>query len=150
MAMIQAVSWTIPFSAAHRLYRHESRSRFVHGHNYTVTIAVEPRNGNAIPSVMYDYAKAETMYRKWIANRLDHTLILAADDPLLDIANGRADMGLRSFPIAGEPTAGNIATMLMRCEPAIELADLGLRVQAITVSPTAEYQATEYNENHKS
>jgi 6-pyruvoyltetrahydropterin/6-carboxytetrahydropterin synthase len=71
----------IPF--AHRLARHQGHCRFVHGHNWTIEVTFQAdrldENGFVVDFGDLGWIKS------WIATKLDHCLVIAADDPYLEL-----------------------------------------------------------------
>ncbi|MEO0795382.1 MAG: 6-carboxytetrahydropterin synthase [Verrucomicrobiota bacterium] len=70
----------VPF--AHRQPDHDGHCRFVHGHNWTITVtfACRERDQNGF---VIDYGKLGFL-KAWIEENLDHACVFREDDPLMD------------------------------------------------------------------
>lgn len=71
----------IPF--AHRQPWHDGHCRWVHGHNWNITLTFAgsalDRNGFVI-----DFGKLDII-KQWIAQNLDHALLICNDDPNFEV-----------------------------------------------------------------
>ena len=90
------------FEAAHRQLGDPGKCGYLHGHNWTVEweICGEPNDLGYV----VDFKDL-----KEISNKFDHTVILKANDPLVEILT-RADQ--RVISIVDNPTCENIARHL--------------------------------------
>jgi 6-pyruvoyltetrahydropterin/6-carboxytetrahydropterin synthase len=137
--MTTVVRRHIDIDAGHRVARHESKCRHLHGHRYRLTVEVEgpvlednsPEHGMVIDFTRVKAALTE-VHDEW-----DHRLLLGVDDPLVDAM--RDLPGVVILPI--QPTAENLAHLA-----ADHLARLlaPLRVSRVDVEETASCTATVY------
>lgn len=129
----------IDIDAGHRVARHESKCRHLHGHRYRVTVEVEgpvldddgPEHGMVIDFARVKSALAD-LHDQW-----DHRLLLGADDPLVPMM---VDLpGIVVLPV--QPTAENLAALAADHLGAL-LAPLA--VVRVDVEETASCTATVY------
>jgi 6-pyruvoyltetrahydropterin/6-carboxytetrahydropterin synthase len=129
----------VDIDAGHRVARHESKCRHLHGHRYRVTVEVEgpiiaddgPEHGMVIDFARVKAALAE-VHDEW-----DHRLLLGEDDPLIEQMIGLP--GVVVLPV--QPTAENLAALAAE-RLAILLAPLA--VIRVDVEETASCTATVY------
>jgi 6-pyruvoyltetrahydropterin/6-carboxytetrahydropterin synthase len=129
----------VDIDAGHRVARHESKCRHLHGHRYRVTVEVEgpvidddgPEHGMVI-----DFARVKAALGE-IHDEWDHRLLLGTDDPLIE---AMVDLpGVVVLPV--QPTAENLAALAFE-----RLASLlaPLTVVRVDVEETASCTATVY------
>lgn len=107
--MSALVTRFVEFDTGHRVARHESKCKHLHGHRYKLTVAVggpikddnSPEHGMVI-----DFTRVKEALMV-IHDQYDHRMILGADDPLLAAMQGLP--GLVVLPI--QPTAENLAQL---------------------------------------
>jgi len=90
------------FHAAHRIWQHKERCRFLHGHSYRVRIRAE--GGLDRWGMVADFSDV-----KAIVDQLDHCVILSKEDPLADVLKRE---GQRLFLLDRNPTAENLALLI--------------------------------------
>ena len=90
------------FHAAHRLWQHQEKCRYLHGHSYRVKIRAfgELNQGGMV---------ADFVDVKNIVSQLDHCVILFRDDPLVELLR---NAGQRLFLLDRNPTAENLALLI--------------------------------------
>lgn len=108
------ISKTFEWDAAHRVLRHESKCSTIHGHRYRAELSVTAAELDSVGRVI-DFGVLKERVGAWIDKHLDHTAIVnSADQDLLDFCNADAGRGKRApYVMIGEPTAENIASMLL-------------------------------------
>ena len=75
------------FPFAHRQHNHDGHCALIHGHNWNfkITFAADKLDLNEF---VVDFGKLKWI-RSWLDSNFDHTLVLNADDPLLEyLKNG--------------------------------------------------------------
>jgi 6-pyruvoyltetrahydropterin/6-carboxytetrahydropterin synthase len=98
------------FDAGHRLAKHPELCRFPHGHTYQVEVVLRGDSLDANDMVC-DYQVLKSLVRREL-DRLDHAMILGADDPARDAF---ARFSERVVTLEdGDPTAEVIARNLYR------------------------------------
>lgn len=90
------------FHAAHRIWQHQEKCRFLHGHSYMVKI----RAGGKLDEwgMVVDFGDI-----KGIVDQLDHCVILYRDDPLVPALR---ELKQRLFLLDRNPTAENLAKLI--------------------------------------
>jgi 6-pyruvoyltetrahydropterin/6-carboxytetrahydropterin synthase len=102
----------LEFDAAHRVPRHESKCRSLHGHRYAVEITcIAPELDEA--GRVIDFGVIKERVGEWIDDQLDHTTILqeGVDDDLADTIDEML-AGRPVYRMAKSPTAENIAEVI--------------------------------------
>lgn len=137
----------LEWDSAHRVTRHESKCRTLHGHRYVAIVECEAEALDAAGRVV-DFGVVKAKLGAWIDDHLDHTTICAPwDESLIGFCESEhtsPDPHRAPFimPMSlGEPTAENIAALLL--EKAQELFDGdGLHVTRVRVFETPNCSAT--------
>jgi 6-pyruvoyltetrahydropterin/6-carboxytetrahydropterin synthase len=127
----------IDLDTGHRVARHESKCRNLHGHRYRITVQVTgPIKDDDSPEhgMVIDFARVKEALTV-IHDEWDHRFILGDDDPLLDAMRGLEGIVI----IDRQPTAENLATIA-----AERLGELltPLQVVKVVVQETTACSAT--------
>ena len=136
LALIRRLS----FCAGHRLYGHEGRCAFLHGHNYRVEIEVEAAGGGAAVDAVgrvVDFSLIKKRMLGWLDEHWDHAFILFAEDATA-LAAVRAAEPTKYFVLPWNPTAENMARYLLEVVAPHVLADLGVIARRVSVWETDE------------
>ena len=97
-------------SCGHRVVGHESKCRYLHGHNYRFWFTIEAKQLDGVGRVL-DFSAIKTYLCEWLENNFDHkTLIWAADPMLPDLMRITAE-SICIVPF--NPTAENIAAYMV-------------------------------------
>lgn len=96
----------VEFEAAHRQLGDPSKCGKLHGHNWVVEVHITSHDINEIGYVV-DFKDINE-----ICNRYDHSVMLVAGDPLIDILVA-ADQKVVVVPV--NPTCENLAMILAKC-----------------------------------
>jgi 6-pyruvoyltetrahydropterin/6-carboxytetrahydropterin synthase len=130
----------LKFCAGHRLYRHESKCAFFHGHNYRVDIEVVAAGGGSeVDSVgrIVDFSLIKQRMLAWLDAHWDHAfLIFEADTNAL--AAIRMVEPTKYFVMPYNPTAENMARYLLEVVAPDVLSDLGVVARRMVVWETDE------------
>lgn len=130
----------LKFCAGHRLYRHESKCAFFHGHNYRVDIEVEAAAGGVeVDSVgrIVDFSLIKHRMLAWLDANWDHAfLIFAEDTNALEAI--RMVEPTKYFVMPSNPTAENMARYLLEIVGPGVLGELGVVVRKVAVWETDE------------
>ena len=102
---MRSVTFTRTFSAAHRLHLDDSKCKNIHGHNYEVEVTI---TSNTVDERGFIISFEKI---KGIIDQYDHTLILAEDDPVVDVLF-RQFTSLRIVKFS--PSTENFAEHLLR------------------------------------
>ena len=116
------------FDAGHRVLRHESKCKHLHGHRYVVLLHVQcsREEMDALGRVI-DFGVVKDLMGRWIDTNLDHNMILHPEDPLLEDQDldgnsicgkdfAKKLVGRTPFIMPAEmpnPTAENIAQVIL-------------------------------------
>lgn len=100
----------LEFDAAHRVTRHGSKCRNLHGHRYVAEITVGAASLDDLGMVV-DFGDVKLLVGGWIDRYWDHGAILKSDDPstLREVC---LEAGWKLYVMDGEPTAENMAEVL--------------------------------------
>lgn len=122
----------LEFDAAHRVMRHESKCRNLHGHRYVVDITCAAPELDQLGRVV-DFGVVKTLVGTFIDERWDHGCLLHKDDhELLELCERN---GWRVYTLASNPTAETLAETLHSLAGTI-LASVGIEVVAVRVYET--------------
>lgn len=126
----------LEFDAGHRVLKHESKCKHLHGHRYVAEITVAGQELDSLGRVI-DFGVVKQVVGGWIDKVWDHNLILHPNDPLLRALDGirGADSllveeilgGKEPFVLDSNPTAENMSRVLF------EISDELLRPYDIKV-----------------
>ena len=94
------IRWTRTFDAGHRIWQHNEKCRFLHGHSYRVSIVA--RGSLNAWGMVVDFGDL----KKIIVDRFDHKVILFKGEPLVPhlLAGGQ-----KVVLLDRNPTAENLA-----------------------------------------
>ena len=127
----------VEFDTGHRVARHETKCRHLHGHRYKLTAAISgPIKTDDSPEhgMVIDFGRIKealmVLHDEW-----DHRFILGDDDPLLAAMSGLPGLVI----LDRQPTAENLADIAHQ-----RLTDLlaPLVVVSVTVQETTACSAT--------
>ena len=130
----------LSFCAGHRLYGHEGRCAFLHGHNYRVDIEVEGvAGGTAVDAVgrIIDFSHIKKRMLGWLDEHWDHAFILFEKDETT-LAAVRVAEPTKYFVLPWNPTAENMARYLLEVVAPSVLGDLGVVARKVCVWETEE------------
>jgi 6-pyruvoyltetrahydropterin/6-carboxytetrahydropterin synthase len=130
----------LTFCAGHRLYGHEGKCAYLHGHNYRVDIEVEAaEGGRAVDAVgrVVDFSLIKKRMLGWIDEHWDHAFILFAEDASA-LAAVRATEPTKYFVLPWNPTAENMARYLLEVVGPHVLEGLGVVARRVSVWETDE------------
>jgi 6-pyruvoyltetrahydropterin/6-carboxytetrahydropterin synthase len=123
------ISKELRWEGAHRLVGDQGLCRHIHGHSFRLRISVEAPVDKV--GMGFAFGKIKATMQDLIDNKLDHALILWAEDPLLHAL--ASDISRRTPIGAQEPTDAYVA-----------LKDVYSRVYAVPKNPTSENLAEHF------
>lgn len=130
----------LKFCAGHRLYQHESKCAFFHGHNYRVDIEVVGQGGgtevDAVGRVV-DFSQIKQRILGWLDAHWDHAFIVFEQDENA-LAAVRIVEPTKYFVLPWNPTAENMARYLLEVVAPEVLGDLGVIAREVRVWETEE------------
>lgn len=97
------------FDAAHRVTRHESKCRNLHGHRYVVDVTVAAGGLDKVGRVI-DFGALKTIAGEWLDRHFDHGAILNNEDT--ELIHFLHAQGWKHYVMNGEPTAENLAELI--------------------------------------
>lgn len=128
------------FCAGHRLYRHESKCAFFHGHNYRVDVEVVGAGGgtevDAVGRVV-DFSLIKKRLLGWLDDNWDHAFLVFEEDENA-LAAIRSVEPTKYFVMPWNPTAENMARYLLEVVCPSVLGDLGVMARRVSVWETEE------------
>ena len=97
------IRWQKTFDAAHRIWQHGEKCRFLHGHTYLVKVRAEGSQDKW--GMVVDFGDL----KRAVIDFLDHKTILHEKDPLVKVL---AEAGQRVIALDRNPTAENLALLI--------------------------------------
>lgn len=138
------MSWEIEryhdFSAGHRVYGHEGKCAFLHGHNYRVHFTCAANGQLDSVGRVIDFSVVKQLLCNWIEDNWDHKFLIWSKDPMLDALFALDPRGV--VPVPFNPTAENIAEYLTRRMGPLLLVDTDVTLVQVRVEETRKCSAT--------
>ncbi len=97
------IRWQRDFEAAHRIWQHQEKCRYLHGHSYKVRIRAEGELDEW--GMLVDFGDI----KRAVVGFLDHKTLLHRDDPLAEVLS---KSGQRLVLLDRNPTAENLALLI--------------------------------------
>jgi 6-pyruvoyltetrahydropterin/6-carboxytetrahydropterin synthase len=124
----------IQFAAGHRVFGHEGKCRYLHGHNFVAFVTAAADDLDAVGRVI-DFGVLKERIGGWIEHAWDHGFIVWQDDTearrALEVV-----VGQKTYLLGANPTAENIADHLLRVVGPDALAGTGVRLVKVTLYET--------------
>ena len=136
LALVRQLS----FCAGHRLYGHESKCAFFHGHNYRVDIEVVAAGGGSTVDAVgriVDFSLIKRRMLSWLDDHWDHSFLLFEQD-VAGLEAIRRVHPTKYFVMPWNPTAENMARYLLEVVAPGVLGDLGVVARRVAVWETDE------------
>jgi len=140
----------LKFCAGHRLYRHESRCAFFHGHNYRVDLEVVAANGgHEVDEVgrIVDFSLIKKRMLGWLDDHWDHAFLIYEKDKNA-LAAIEIVEPVKYFVMPHNPTAENMARYLLEVVSPYVLSDLGVIARQVSLWETTEACAVATRSEH--
>jgi len=99
---------SIPFCYGHRLLRYVGPCANIHGHNARADIKLISETLDERGMVM-DFGDVKAVVKKWVDETLDHTMLMAVDDPMVPVFRSANE---KFYLMEKNPTAENIAELI--------------------------------------
>jgi len=122
----------LEFDAAHRVMRHESKCRNLHGHRYVVEVTASAPELDDLGRVI-DFGEIKRIVGSWIDVQLDHGTILNEDDH--DLREFVSGQGWKLFLMDCNPTAENMVVEICNAANTL-LSHTGIRVTHVRLYET--------------
>lgn len=134
------------FSAGHRVVGHESKCRYLHGHNYRIHFTVGAPHLDTVGRVL-DFSAIKDRLCQWLEAYWDHSFLVWENDPWLDalhaVSTGKDKHSNGILVVPFNPTAENMAHHLLTVVGPQQLRDLpGLTLVKVVVEETRKCSAT--------
>ena len=97
-------------SCGHRVVGHESKCKFLHGHNYRFHFVIEGEKLDAIGRVL-DFNVIKNVLCEWLEMNFDHKFLMWDKDPYLSTLMSLSKESMVVVPF--NPTAENIAQYMI-------------------------------------
>ena len=124
----------IQFAAGHRVFGHEGKCRYLHGHNFTAFLTAAADDLDAVGRVI-DFGMLKARIGGWIEREWDHGFIIWQDDAEARDALACVS-GQKTYLLPSNPTAEHIADHLLRVVGPETLQGTGVRLVKVTVHET--------------
>jgi len=95
----------LEIDAGHRLLKHESKCRNVHGHRYAFEVECSAEALDAVGRII-DFGVIKTVFGGWLDECWDHGFLVQEGDPLIPWL---VENGMKHSIVPYSPTAENIA-----------------------------------------
>lgn len=118
---------SVYFCYGHRLLNYVGPCQHLHGHNAKVDILLASKDLDERGMVM-DFGDVRDTIKRWIDDTLDHTMLLAEGDPLIEALEQK---GERFYLMQDNPTAENIAKLIFQ-----QAKEAGFPIVAVTLWET--------------
>lgn len=126
------------FDSGHRVWKHESKCRTPHGHEYKLKVHARSKELDPLGRVV-DFSVLKERIQPWLDGNWDHTMILHRDDPLTPLMQGFHNAeGLKPvFVVPWNPTAENLANYLLTTVLPVLMEDTGVEVWKVELWETS-------------
>ena len=125
-------------SCGHRVYGHESKCRFLHGHNYRFRFTITG-NLDSLGRII-DFGVIKEKLCEWLELNYDHKFLIWKSDPFMITLN---EMDSESLVITDfNPTAENIAKHFIEEVAPIQLKGTGTKLIKLTIEETRKCHAS--------
>lgn len=133
----------LEFDYGHRVYKHESKCRFPHGHRGVVEITAAADGLDNIGRVI-DFSVLKQKIGGWIDANWDHNFLVNFQDKGLIGCLSSVEDSRPPFICDFNPTAENMADYLLRVVCPQELAGTGVKVVSVILheTPNGKAEAT--------
>lgn len=143
------VTKRLTFCAAHRLMDYPGACARLHGHNYVVLVTAASKGLDPL-GMAVDFGTLKRECQGWLDDRWDHGTILNEADPIMPVLEqvaGAARVGQRLVTMVGNPTAENMALLLLR-EFGARMEPHGITVEKVVVYETETACAEATRDEH--
>ena len=134
------------WDSGHRVLRHESKCRHLHGHRYVAEISIRSPDLDPLGRVV-DFGVVKQVIGRWIDDHWDHNMLLNSEDPLCHfVCEVEHDRQAYLF-LRRNPTAEVIAEELFRKSQVLLVGHVDLEVVRVRIFETpncwADYNGVE-------
>lgn len=97
-------------SCGHRVVGHESKCKYLHGHNYRIHFTITAESLDGVGRVI-DFSVIKSILCEWLEREWDHKFLIWTEDSMLSDFKAFRQLGLK--PVLFNPTAENMALFLL-------------------------------------
>lgn len=108
--MNPVITRRLEIDAGHRLMKHESKCRNVHGHRYIVEVSCTATQLDEVGRIL-DFSVVKTVFGGWLDTHWDHGFIAQQGDPIIDWLDANK---MKVYELGEPPTAENMSKYLFR------------------------------------
>jgi len=101
----------LEIDAGHRLLKHESKCRNVHGHRYIFDFTVASKEGLDSVGRIVDFSVIKEKLGGWLDANWDHAMIVQEGDPLIDWLKAHEQ---KFYSVPFSPTAENLVEYMAK------------------------------------
>lgn len=130
----------IQFAAGHRVHRHESKCRNLHGHNYVAMLTAEADEGLDPLGRVIDFSVLKELVGGWIDRHWDHGFLVMRGDADAQAALACVE-GQKLYLLDANPTAENMALHLLHEVGPKVLEGTGVRLVRVELWETENCRA---------
>lgn len=134
--MIVRATRRLQYAIGHRVFKHEGKCRYLHGHNFVFHLTAERESGGQDDlGRVIDFAALKERVGAWIEMTWDHGFVLWEGD---DEARAAVRMlsGQKLHLLPYNPTAENLGRYLLEVVGPRTLAGTGVRLVRVVVHET--------------
>lgn len=125
----------LQFCAGHRVHRHESKCKHLHGHNYVAFFHAESPTGLDALGRVIDFGVLKEKLGEWIDDHWDHgTILWEQDHEAIAAISALSDQKL--YLLASNPTAENMAAWLLEAIAPQLLEGTGVEITKVVLWET--------------
>ena len=132
------ITRTHEFCYGHRVCGHEGKCAHLHGHAGVVQLVCEAPELDSIGRVI-DFSVIKSLLCQWLEDNWDHRMLLWVHDPMFPALR---DLDPHVIAISLNPTAENLARILVEDIGPMQLTGTGVRLVACTFHETSKCSAT--------
>lgn len=125
-------------SCGHRVYGHEGKCRFMHGHNYRVHFSCVAPALDKVGRII-DFSVMKELLCQWLEENYDHRFLIWEEDPLSSYLK---ELDSTVVLVPYNPTAENIASFLLSTVGPMLLKDTEVDLVQVTVEETRKCRAS--------
>jgi len=126
-------------SCGHRVVGHESKCKFLHGHNYRFHFIIEGEQLDDVGRVL-DFRIIKDVLCQWLEDNFDHKFLMWEEDPYLPALQQLSPQSMVVVPF--NPTAENIAMYMVNTVAPRLLAPYGCRLEGCRIDETRKCSVT--------
>jgi 6-pyruvoyltetrahydropterin/6-carboxytetrahydropterin synthase len=131
----------LEIDAGHRIYGHEGKCAFLHGHRWTIEVTVTAPELDRIGRVI-DFGVIKQRIGGWLDDRWDHGFILCCDDKEGISAVAKVNGPEKTYVLDRNPTSENLARHLLEDIFPTLLDGTDIQLVSVTVHETPNCKAT--------